>query len=44
MTAQLLQLGVSLLAILALAFVAWKLRLGGDRRIRDEAHARELAD
>jgi hypothetical protein len=44
MTAQLLQLGASLLAILALAFVAWKLRLGGDRRIRDEAHARELAD
>jgi hypothetical protein len=43
-TAQLLQLGASLLAILALALVAWKLRLGGDLRIRDEAHARELAD
>jgi len=39
-----LKLGGSLLAILALAAVAWKLRLGGDLRIRDEAHARELAD
>lgn len=44
MTAQLFQIGASLLAILALAFVAWKLGLGGDLRIRDEAHARELAD
>ena len=44
MTAQLLQIGASLLAILALAFVAWKLRLGGDLRIRDEAQARALAD
>jgi hypothetical protein len=43
-TDALLQLGGSLLAILALAAVAWKLKLGGDTRIRDEAHARELAD
>lgn len=39
-----LKLGGSLLAIVALAAVAWKLGLGGDLRIRDEAHARELAD
>ena len=44
MTGQLLQFGGSLAAIFALAFVAWKLGLGGDLRIRDEAHARELAD
>lgn len=44
MTAQLLQIGGSLLAILALAFMAWKLNLGGDLRIRDEAQARALAD
>ncbi|MGV2497718.1 hypothetical protein [Pelagerythrobacter aerophilus] len=40
----LLRLGGSLLAILALAGLAWKLRLGGDLRIRNEAHARELAE
>lgn len=40
----LLRLGGSLLAIFALAGLAWKLRLGGDLRIRDEAHARELAE
>ncbi|WP_374406954.1 hypothetical protein [Pelagerythrobacter sp.] len=40
----LLQLGASLLAILVLAGIAWKLGLGGDTRIRDEEHARELAD
>lgn len=42
--AQLLQFGGSLLAILALAWVAHRMKLGGDTRIRDEAHARELAD
>lgn len=40
----LLQLAGSLLAILALAGLAWKLGLGGERRIRDQDHARELAD
>lgn len=44
MTGQLLQIGGSLLAILALAFMAWKLKLGGDFRIRDEHEARALAD
>lgn len=39
-----MQFGGSLLAILLLAGIAWKLRLGGDTRIRDEAHLRELAD
>lgn len=34
----------SLVAILALAWFARKLDLGGDARIRDEAQARELAD
>lgn len=38
------KLGGSLLAICALAAVAWKLGLGGDLRIRDDAHARELAE
>lgn len=44
MTGQLLQFGVSLLAIFALVWLVHRLRLGGDKRIRDEAHARELAD
>lgn len=35
--------GVLLLAILGLAGLAWWLKLGGDVRIRDEAHARKLA-
>lgn len=39
-----LQFGGSLLAILALAWFARKLDLGGDRRIRDEADLRELAE
>ena len=39
-----LKLGGSLLAILALAWLAKRLGLGGDTRIRDEAHARELAE
>ncbi|MXO91245.1 hypothetical protein GRI41_10450 [Altererythrobacter aquaemixtae] len=41
---QLLQLGGSIVAILVLAWLAGKLGLGGDERIRDEAHARQLAD
>lgn len=44
MTAQLLQFGGSLIAILALAWLARRLGLGGDARIRDEAHLRELAE
>lgn len=42
-TAALIQLGASILAILALAWFARWLGMGGDVRIRDEAHARELA-
>lgn len=44
MTGQLLQFAGSLLAILALAWFARRLELGGDTRIRDEAHVRELAE
>ncbi len=44
MSGQLLQFGGSLLAILALAWLAHRLGLGGDSRIRDEAHLRELAE
>lgn len=44
MSAQLLQFGGSLIAILALAWLARRLGLGGDARIRDEAHLRELAE
>jgi hypothetical protein len=44
MSAQALQFGGSLLAILALAWLARRLGLGGDARIRDEAHLRELAE
>jgi len=44
MSAQALQFGGSLLAILALAWLAHRLGLGGDARIRDEAHLRELAE
>lgn len=39
-----LQLGGSLIAILALAWVAHRLRLGGDARIRSEDEVRALAD
>jgi hypothetical protein len=39
-----IQFGGSLLAILALAWTAHKLGLGGDRRIRDESELRELAE
>lgn len=38
-----LQLGASLVAILALAWLAGRMGLGGDERIRDADHARELA-
>jgi hypothetical protein len=44
MTGQLLQFGGSLIAILALAWLARRLELGGDTRIRDEAHLRDLAE
>ena len=44
MTGKLIQMGASLAAILALAWIALRLGLGGDARIRDEAHLRELAD
>jgi hypothetical protein len=40
----LLKVGASLVAILLLAWLARRLRLGGDVRIRDEAHARTLAN
>lgn len=42
--AELFQFGGSLIAILALAWLALKLDLGGDRRIRDENDLRELAE
>jgi hypothetical protein len=38
------KLGASIIAILLLAWTAKRLGLGGDVRIRDEAHARALAD
>ena len=41
---QIVQLGLSLLAILALGWLAYWLRLGGDRRIADKAEAHELAE
>ena len=44
MSALLAKLGISLLAILALAGIARLLKLGGDVRIRDEDHARDIAD
>lgn len=44
MTGKLIQMGASLIAILALAWIALRLGLGGDSRIRDDAHLRELAD
>ena len=44
MTGKLIQFGASLVAILALAWIALKLGLGGDRRIRDEAELRMLAE
>lgn len=44
MTGELLKFGGSLFAVALLAFVAWKLGLGGDARIRSEDEARVLAD
>ncbi|WP_120716701.1 hypothetical protein [Tsuneonella amylolytica] len=44
MTGKLVQFGGSLIAIFALAWIALKLGLGGDARIRDEAHLRDLVD
>jgi hypothetical protein len=40
----LVQLGVSLAAVLFMAAIAWWLKLGGDARIRNEEQARMLAD
>lgn len=39
-----IQLGVSLAAVLFMAAIAWWLKLGGDARIRNEEQARILAD
>lgn len=44
MTAELLKLTGSIVAIIFLAWLARQLRLGGDVRIRDEAQARNIAD
>lgn len=44
MWVELAKLGGSLVAILGLAWLASLLKLGGDLRIRDEAHARDLAN
>jgi hypothetical protein len=41
---ELSKLGGSIIAILFLAWLARRMKLGGDIRIRDEAHARRLAD
>ena len=41
---ELAKLGGSILAILLLAWTAKRMGLGGDIRIRDEDHARRLAD
>lgn len=44
MLAEIAKLAASLVAILFLAWTARRMQLGGDIRIRDEAHARQLAD
>lgn len=44
MSFQLIQLAASLVAILFLAWLAGRLGLGGEPRIRDAEHARALAD
>jgi len=44
MSALAIQLAGSLIAILALAWIAHRLGLGGDARIRSEGEARALAD
>jgi hypothetical protein len=41
---ELAKLGGSIVAILFLAWLAQRMGLGGDVRIRNEAHARQLAD
>jgi hypothetical protein len=41
---ELAKLSASIIAILLLAWAAKRLGLGGDVRIRDEAHARDLAE
>ncbi|MFM5950524.1 MAG: hypothetical protein ACKOPM_15070 [Novosphingobium sp.] len=38
------QLAASIVAILIVALICWKMGLGGDVRIRDEAEARQLAE
>jgi hypothetical protein len=43
-TGKIIQFAASLAAILVLAWIAARLGLGGDRRIRDEAELRALAD
>ncbi len=44
MTGKLIQMGASLIAILGLAWIALKLGLGDDARIRDEKELRALAE
>lgn len=44
MATDLLKFGGSLVAIVALVIIAWRMRLGGTARLADEAEARELAD
>jgi hypothetical protein len=44
MVFELAKLGISIIAILMLAWTARRMGLGGDVRIRDEDHARALAD
>lgn len=44
MAGLILQFAGSLAAVLLLVFLAWRLRLGGEPEIADEAEARELAD
>jgi hypothetical protein len=44
LVAKLLQFAGSLAAILMLAAIAWKLRLGGDARLHDSDQARALAE
>ena len=44
MLTQLIQIGASLGAILLVSWLCLKLGLGADVRIRDEDHARRLAD
>jgi hypothetical protein len=44
MWVELAKLGASIVAILLLAWTAKRMGLGGDVRIRDEAHARALAE